>query len=111
LSEASMRGLTPSTPFTYRPVVPGIFASFRVLKFGVFPAQGDFRGGFDSQQLHKNMLIGWGTCLARRCSLPLRVMRIICVESARASTPITGIDAYKDSPEPLWENDIARRNA
>jgi hypothetical protein len=35
-----MRALTPSTPFTYRPVVPGIFASFRVLKSGVFPAQG-----------------------------------------------------------------------
>jgi hypothetical protein len=44
--------LMPSIPAAYRQVVSRTFASFRVPKSGIFPAQDDFWGGFDSRQLH-----------------------------------------------------------
>jgi hypothetical protein len=45
--------LMPSTPSAYSQVDGGRFASFRVVKSRVFPAQSHFGDGFDSRQLHK----------------------------------------------------------
>ena len=45
--------LMSSTPLAYPQVVSRRLTSFRVANFCVSAAHGDFRGGFDSRQLHK----------------------------------------------------------
>jgi hypothetical protein len=48
-----LKVLMPSTPAAYPQVISRAFASFRVPKFRVSPAQGNFWDGFDSRQLHR----------------------------------------------------------
>jgi hypothetical protein len=45
--------LMSSTPLAYPQVVSRRLTSFRVANFSVSAAHGDFRGGFDSRQLHR----------------------------------------------------------
>ncbi|MDT5252197.1 MAG: hypothetical protein QOH07_1144 [Mycobacterium sp.] len=44
--------LMSSTPLAYPQVISRRLTSFRVANFSVSAAHGDFRGGFDSRQLH-----------------------------------------------------------